>query len=90
MFIEPIMIPVYFNTDDTTRLKELDINYPLTDCDIRKVAFYSVAALVPMYDNLDDNKPYTCVVTNGDEFYSPLSIEQITSQIKKHILLCQK
>ena len=86
MLQTPITLPIYFNTDETTSLSDLDIDYPLSDCEIRDVKFYNIAVLLPMFDDLDDNKPYTTIISNGEKFICPLTIKEVEAQIKKQRL----
>jgi len=50
-------IDIFFHTDTTSTLKDLDINYPLSDCETRKVTFYSIDAIGVFIDD-DSEKTY--------------------------------
>lgn len=75
----PITIPIFHHNDNTSKLKEMGINYSLTDCDIRKITFYNICA-VAIY--IEEDKEYANIHTDGSEYVSPLSYEEVNKLIQ--------
>lgn len=69
-----VIIPIYYNTEDTIRLSDLDIDYNIEDCDIRDVIFLHINA-IGRY--IEDDIEGTTIYANGCEFISPLKINEV-------------
>lgn len=73
-------IPIFFHTDQTAMLKDLNVEYSFEDCEVRQVAFFSIVA-VSVYDD-DKGNYYSSVHANGGEYISPLSKHEVIEIIK--------
>lgn len=69
-----IIIPIYYNTESTTTLNDLGIEYNLSDCDIRDVIFLHIN-VIGRY--IEDDIEGTTIYANGREFISPLKINEV-------------
>ena len=84
-----LKLPIFFNTDETTTLKESGINYDIEKNDIRFVIFYRIDAIAPY---LKDRRKYTTIFSCGDCFIcnKPISeIEELIDHAIKHeFIMC--
>ena len=55
----------YYHTDETRQAEKLDINFSITDCKIRFVYFYNIAAVA---EYVEGDKVYAEVHCNGTQF----------------------
>lgn len=69
-----VVLPILFNTDETQVFKDAGIDYDLTECHTREVIFYNINCI---FEYIDDNKLYTMICANGDEFLCPLHPEVV-------------
>jgi len=74
-----VIIPIYYNTESTTTLNDLGIEYNLSDCDIRDVIFLQINAIGRYIENDIEG---TTIYANGVEFISPLKINEIRKLIE--------
>lgn len=83
MLSEPIKLPVYYNTDETTRLEDLEIDYTLDieQLDSKDAYFYNIDTVLPANDDMDN--PYSRITVGGELFSIALTIEQLIKEIKK-------
>jgi hypothetical protein len=59
---------ILHSTEKTRELNKLDIDYPLSDCDVRPITFYHINAIGTHFDRNDNDKEYVEIHTNGNEF----------------------
>ena len=73
-------LPIYFHTNDTSSLKELGIEYKLSDCQIREIDFFNIGAIS---DYIDDSieESLTSIFSNGFEFICVLDRKQTLQKI---------
>lgn len=77
---EPLEIDIFFHTNETSNLDELEIDYDINDAELRKMIFYNINAISPYYgDNNDVN--YTTIHSNGSQFITPFPIIQVRKMI---------
>ena len=74
-----VIIHIYYNTESTTTLNDLGIEYNLSDCDIRDVIFLHINA-IGRY--IEDDIEGTTIYANGVEFISQLKINEIRKLIE--------
>ena len=77
-----LKLPIFFNTDETTTLKESGIDYEIEENDIRFVVFYHIDAIAP---HLKDGRKYTTVYSCGDCFICNKPISEIEEMIDRAI-----
>lgn len=81
MFVKPVILPIYWHTDETAKLENCDIDFDIKECDIRYVYFYHIVAVV---DRLENGKICGCtVVVPGDKFICKLQKEEVIKKIEK-------
>jgi hypothetical protein len=76
--MRPIKLPIFFHTDNTSTLKDVGVEYPLTECDIRELTFYHIGAIGEHHDG-DDR--YTSIFCDGYEFVCTLKINVVEQMI---------
>ena len=81
--MKPIELEVFFHTENTSNMKALDIDYPMTDCDIRNVTFYSIEHISPWIDT--EGTEYCEITSGGQTVISSLSYLQVKELIQKNI-----
>lgn len=80
----PIIIPCYFHTDETATAcdmsERLDIDVDISDADfdVKDIYFYSINYLMP--HKYSDG---SLIGSNGEEFRSPLKMEEIADMINE-------
>ena len=75
-----IALPILHHSDSTNSFKDLGIEYPLSECEIREVIFYHINAISPYYDTIEDNE-YTNIHSNNTEFLCTLPIDNVKNEI---------
>ena len=65
-----ITLPILFNTDVTKDLSDCDIEFKLTECEVREVHFFNIDVVLPHWE---DNIEYSEVYVSGKQFYSTLA-----------------
>jgi hypothetical protein len=85
--MEAIRLPIYFDNDNTTKLRDCGIDYDLNKCDIKEVIFYNIDCLEPR------NEGGTFIYSGGDRFLSNLGMEQLNNiilneRISKSRIIC--
>lgn len=73
-------IDCFYHSETTASLKDLDIEYSLSDCDVRPIMFYDIDAISSYSDGIGD---YSCVHTNGCEFTTILSYNELKKIIEQ-------
>ncbi len=76
-----VQLPIFFHTDNTSDLFNLDVEFKVKDCSIRQVTFYIINAIAPYFE---DGKVYTTIHSNGDNFLCPLSIQEVEKIINEN------
>lgn len=76
-----IDLPILHHSDSTNSFKDLGIEYPLSECEIREITFYHINAISPYYDTKEDFE-YTSIHTNNTEFICTLPIDKVKIEIK--------
>jgi hypothetical protein len=76
--MKPLKLPIFYNTDETSALDKMGVDFPLEDCQIRTVIFYHIAAISPY---LDGKKEYTYIHSNGDKFICPKPLKEVEALI---------
>jgi len=77
-----LKLPIFFNTDETTTLKDSGIDYDIEENDIRFVIFYRIDAIAPY---LDKGKHYTQISLGGDVWICPKPMEKVEELIDRAI-----
>ena len=73
-----LTLKIFVHTSDTKHLRDAGIDYDYEDCEIGEITFYNINAIS---DEKDGDKIYTCVHSNGTQFISPESPEQVRKLI---------
>ncbi len=81
-----VILPILFNTEETARLSELDINVDINKYDQREVIFYRIDAIAP-YMPGGKNTEFTTIFASGDEFICTLSMEEVDKLLSRMYLL---
>ena len=69
-----VKLPILYNTDSTSHLEKLEIDFKLSDCDVRDVNFHSISATAPYREF---GKDYTVVYSCGFDYICPLSVTEV-------------
>ncbi len=75
----PLELDILFHTDETERLKEANLDYKLSDCDVKKITFYHINAIAPYQD--DSLGELSSVFSNGGEFICILTYNELKTII---------
>jgi hypothetical protein len=73
-------IDCFYHSETTASLKDLDIRYSLADCDVRPIMFYDIDAISSYSDGEGD---YSCIHSNGCEFTTILSYNELKKAIEQ-------
>ena len=73
-------IDCFYHSETTASLKDLDIQYSLADCDVRPIMFYDIDAISSYSDGEGE---YSCIHSNGCEFTTILSYNELKKAIDK-------
>ena len=85
MFLEGLDLEMFYHTDISETLEQLDIEEPLHTYSKKLVTFYSINALTVYLDEKDNNKEYCRVFTGSDTFISPLTRKELKKIVDKHL-----
>ena len=66
-----IELDIYYNTDETSKLEELEIKVDLDDCELKKTLFITIDAVSPYEGNR------TLIYSSGDIFVCALSYKEL-------------
>lgn len=83
--MKPLEIEVFFHTDQTTSLRDLDIQYNLSDCDVRKVTFYRIDAIGIFIDDDADKSEYSSIYSSGNTFNCPLKYAELKKLVEDNL-----
>ncbi len=78
-----IEIDVFFHTEQTSKFDDLNIPYPLEECETRKMTFYNIASIGTFRDDDDTKTEYGCLHVNGTRFISTLTYSELKALIEK-------
>jgi hypothetical protein len=85
----PVIIPIYFKSESFDAYESMKedlgiegVRPDISESDVRDVTFYNINAVCVYREN---GKEYGCVMSNADEFISPLSAKQINLAITDKI-----
>lgn len=81
-----LRLDIFFDTPETLQKDLTDTPYPITDCKLKSMLFYDIANIAPFIDKVTD-KEYTTIMSGGDSFISPLSVNQLEIEIDKSIII---
>lgn len=76
-----IELNIFYNTEEDSKLSSLNIDVPLSRCDIRKVTFYQINAISPF---LEDGIEYCTIHSNGDSFVCTDSYIEAKNKIENN------
>lgn len=76
----PIELPVLFNTDETTELNKVGVNYLYKDCEVKNVCIFTINYILKVID--DDGLEYSKIGLNGDVFIVNMKYEELIKYIK--------
>lgn len=76
-----ITLPIYFHTEDTEKFDKVDIDYSITDCEIRPVHFFSIVAVSEFRE--EGKTVAVRIHTNGDSFLCSLSVDEVVKAVKE-------
>ena len=75
-----IELDVFFHTDKTASLQELDLDYNVEDCEIRTMCFMEIVAIAPHFVG---DKEYTTIHANGSEFICTMDYESLLKELSE-------
>ena len=75
-----IKIPVFKHTDETFGFIEIGMEYPMTDCEVRYRYFLNIDSVGEYVDRVG-GVTYGTVASGGDEYITPLSVEELIATI---------
>ena len=82
MLEKPIKLPIYFHTEESAKLAELEIEAKYEDCEVRPMHFYHINGVVDA--DLDGNEG-TIIYANSSTFECPLTLDEVLQVIEKHL-----
>jgi hypothetical protein len=75
-----VQLPVFFHSDNTKVLHDLDLEYDDKDLEVREMTFVSVGALEPW--QTDAGETQTLIHANGSTYRCPLNPETVQIHIR--------
>lgn len=76
----PVELPIYHHTDGTSTCRELDIEYHISECEVRTMCFYHISAIGPASEK--DGFQYTVIHAGDSNFACALNYEQLKQKLK--------
>lgn len=73
-----VILPVYFNTDETRTSPDLGLPQSMSDFELRDMIFYKIDCIAK--GTLVD-EPSTMIFVGSELFYSPLSVNEIDKKL---------
>lgn len=73
-----IILPIYHHTDESANLEDLELDYELSECDVKDIIFYQINAISV---HKVDGKDYTHIHANGTSYLCPYDIYYVKEQI---------
>jgi len=73
-----IELDIFFHTDKTASLQELELDYNIEDCEVRPMFFMDIVAISPLFKG---DKEYTTIHANGCEFVCTMDYESLLTEL---------
>lgn len=80
--MEGIDFDIVFDNDKTSYKKENELDYALTECDVRTMTFYRIDAISPFIDDDEYKTEYSYIHTSGDKFICVLTYDELKQALK--------
>lgn len=82
--MKPLIIPCFFNTEETSQMEDLGITPGVEDLEERLVHFFQIDSLYRGYEKTKSGEKVeiTCLWSCGSSYQSPLKIERILEMIQ--------
>lgn len=77
--MKPILLPTLFHNDETRNNKLIGKENKLDDFDVLEILYVNINCISP---HTEEDKNYSCIHANNDEFIVPLSIKELTDMIE--------
>jgi hypothetical protein len=75
-----IELPIYFHNDLTDQLEDLDLEFHITQCELKKMFFYRVDAVSPRVES--DGYEYSIIHLGKENFSCALTYEDLIDRLK--------
>lgn len=75
-----IELPVYFHNDLTDQLEDLNLDFHITQCEIKKMFFYNIDAVSPREEK--DGYQYSLIHIGKESFSCALQYEDLIDKLK--------
>jgi hypothetical protein len=79
-----LKLPILNNTDETSLLIKMDVDFYYSQCKVGEMIFYNINAIS---DVIDNNIHYTEIFSNGRMFICPLLLEEVEKLIDEQYSL---
>lgn len=76
-----LKLPILFHTESTSHLEELEIDFQLSECDVRETVFYTINGISPY---TEFGKDYTTIYSNGFDFICPMNAKEVERLIQEN------
>ena len=73
-------LPIFHHSDNTISLKDMGIDYSLSDCEVKPITFYNINA-ISVY--IDGENEYCSIHCNNLEYICPQTHREVKSLIRK-------
>ena len=84
-----IELEILWNTDETSSLEKLNIDFSFDDCNVKLATFYSIDAVLPV--EIDKEKyDYSKILSSGQVFIVRKPVKEIVKIVNENILLTAK
>lgn len=88
MMLRGLKLPIFHHNDLTVDLRGVDVDYPLTSCDVRLMVFYHIEALSIFIDEEGDDREYCSIHTNDSEYICQLPLQVVQEKLEQHLIDC--
>jgi hypothetical protein len=77
-------LPIFFHTDSTQKLSNIDIDVPLNQCRIENICFFNINAISAYDEDFEGEKEarHSLIYCNNNSFICTLTKFEVISKIK--------
>lgn len=75
-----VEVEIYYHTDQTRNLEKMDMDFHITDCEIRTITLLNIVGFAPAVE--EDKFAYSKIYTAAGEFSTPLKYEELKKLFK--------
>lgn len=82
-----VAVPIYHHTDSTRAKDDQGLKWDYSECGVREITFVQISGISTVKEN---GKLYGCIFSNGSEFVSTMSYDDLIELFKKNCIFEKK